>query len=63
MNDWGGAQWLIIFILAIRFVLGAAKARGTLHVPVAVIPPWQQFWSARIADLALLVLLLWGGFF
>ena len=63
MSYWGGAQWLIVFVIAIRCLLGAARARGTLHVPVGVIPPWQQFWSSRLLDLSLVAVLVWGGFF
>lgn len=63
MNDWGGAQWLIVFVLVTRCLLGAARAMGALHVPVKVLTPWQQFRSSRLLDLVLLAVLIWGGFF
>ena len=65
MNAWGGAQWLVVTVIAIRTILGAARANGTITVREPEQKPslWSRYWSSRIADAVVVLVLLWGGFF
>jgi len=60
---WGGAQWLVIFFVALRALLGAAKAYGNLVFTPQKQTPAQEYIGKRVGDAILLTVLWWGGFF
>jgi len=63
MADWGGAQWLILFLLALRVFTGAAKANGTLVIGESPSSPWVHYVVKRCVDATFLAILIWGDFF
>lgn len=65
MNDWGGAQWVVVTLLLIRTALGAAQASGAITVRKLEHKPslWGRYWSNRITDVAIASVLYWGDFF
>ncbi|HMF69692.1 MAG TPA: hypothetical protein VK602_19025 [Phyllobacterium sp.] len=60
---WGGAQWLVIFFIVLRALIGAAKANGSITFVPRPQTPAQQYFGQRIGDAILLAVLWWGGFF
>lgn len=63
MESWGGAQWLVVFVLLLRMLLGAAKASRIIVIPQRPVSPWGTYWTSRLLDVALVIVLIWGGFF
>ncbi|MBD0416518.1 hypothetical protein [Oryzicola mucosus] len=63
MDDWGGAQWLIIFLLSVRTVLGYAAASGIVTFDDRPVSPGARNITNRILDIIFLAVLVWGGFF
>jgi hypothetical protein len=63
MEDWNGAQWLVLFFFGIRRVLGAARAMGRIHVQAAQLTPWSEWAVSLLKDAVVLAILVWGGFF
>ena len=62
VTDWGGAQWLIIFILVLRAIFGVARASGRMHLTGATELTWRGWCSNRFWDLTMVLILWWGGF-
>jgi hypothetical protein len=62
--EWGGAQWLMVFLFAIRAIIGLAFATGqlTFNEPRNQFGRVGQYIGARIVDCVLIVILVWGGF-
>ena len=60
---WGGAQWLVVFFIALRVLIGAAKVNGTITIVPQTLTPKQEYIRGRVSDALLLVILWWGGFF
>ena len=65
MADWGGAQWLIIFLLAIRAFTGLAVVSGqiTFRQSGPQFGNVGQYVGKRVMDGLFLAVLVWGGFF
>jgi hypothetical protein len=63
MGDWGGAQWLIAILMIIRSFMGAATASGAVTVRKQDSTLWSRYWSGRVSDVLLVLVLVWGGFF
>lgn len=65
MAEWGGAQWVVVTLIAIRTFLGAARASGAITVKEPERKPslWSRYWSSRISDAVIVLVLLWGDFF
>lgn len=61
--EWGGAQWLIVFYLTLRAMLGLSVWWGFLVIPERPETLRSKFWGARIRDISLVAVLAWGGFF
>lgn len=62
-TEWGGAQWLVIFFLALRALLGAAKAYGYITFVPKPQTPAAEYWGKRMTDAMVVAVLWWGGFF
>lgn len=60
---WGGAQWLVIFLMLVRALIGAAKAYGSITFVPRPQTPAAEYFSGRFIDLLWLTILWWGGFF
>lgn len=65
MADWGGAQWLIVFLLAVRAFIGLAAVTGqiTVRQSDAQFGKVGQYIGKRVIDGLFLATLVWGGFF
>jgi hypothetical protein len=65
MDAWGGAQWVVVTLIFIRTFLGAARASGAITVKEPEQKPslWGRYWSSRVSDAAIVLVLLWGNFF
>lgn len=63
MAEWGGAQWLIVFGVIVRGIIGAAVWGGVVVLPRRNETPRQRFLSRRLTDAILIGILVWGGFF
>jgi hypothetical protein len=64
MTDWGGAQWLVLFLMFVRAVAGIGVASGRLKFEAK--PTDSKvgtYLGRRVSDVVLLGILLWGGFF
>lgn len=68
MADWGGAQWVLITIMAYYLILpplarAVAEPREGRR-PDKPLADWMGAYLARLTGCGFLVLLLrWGGFF
>lgn len=65
MADWGGAQWFVVFLFAIRALLGLAVASGRITVQQSEASGGKigQYIGKRVMDGLLIAVLTWGGFF
>lgn len=62
MSYWGGAQWLVAFMVALRAIVGVLAVSGKIRVssePPAVV---GKFLGQRVSDLICVAVLWWGGF-
>lgn len=60
---WGGAQWLVIFFVFTRALLGAAVVTNKVRLPVKETTPLERYRNSRIGDAVAMLILIWGGFF
>ena len=65
--DWGGAQWVMACWIAFRLVFPLAiRASGVQfkRKPPKPLAEWAGWYLSAVVDVAALVLVLvWGGFF
>lgn len=61
-HAWGGAQWLLIFLFALRAAIGLGRATGTITVTTPNETPTGIYIRNRVADALLIIMLIWGGF-
>lgn len=60
---WGGAQWLVVFFVALRVCLGMLKLAGLITLNPRPQSPTGEYLGHRMGDAVLLGVLYWGGFF
>lgn len=64
MSHWGGAQWLVIFVMCVRAFLGLCVAIGSLTIrePTNRHGKFGKYVGNRFSDVVLVAILIWGGF-
>lgn len=60
MDVWGGAQWTFLSLMVVKFIVTAVATQ----VPILGVEISPRIWiCGKLSDLALLLVLIWGGFF